>query len=425
MTTATELDSLLNDPAFSSDPYPTYARLRDEAPVFWSDGQRQWLVSGLADCKAVLRDTANFSSFGWESRFLGLLPEDVQDTIPSLWAHVSNPHILIADAPVHTRLRNALRPPFLPRALEPRRERIEALVDELLDRVRDVDPIEIVSMIAHELPVNVISDMLGAPQDDRVQFHGWSTMVTGFFGHSSPDPEEARRVDAGLNEFRAYLDRLIASRRDDPQGDLATTFADSTWDDEMDSARLGTATLLVMAGHETTRNLIATSVWALLTHKEQLDKALASPMAMDRAIEEALRWDPPVQRVRRVVRQDCEFRGVKMRAGDRLAVLLGSANRDPELCEQPDRFDIERPATTDISFGSGIHFCLGNSLALLETGIAVPALFQRFPQADLADGWTPSWRPMNTQRGLLEVKVRPHGSGVHDDASPVLESRSR
>jgi cytochrome P450 len=298
------------------------------------------------------------------------------------------------------------------------------LVDELLDRIGHADPIDVVSMLAHELPVNVISDMLGVPQQDRGQFHGWSTMVTGFFGQSSAGPDEARRVDAGLYEFRGYLDQLIASRRVKPQDDLATRLADSTWDPEMDSARLGTATLLVMAGHETTRNLIATSIWALLTHKDQLEKALSSPAAMDKAIGEALRWDPPVQRVRRVVRQDCEFRGVQMRAGDRLAVLLGSANRDPELCERADEFDIDRPPTTDISFGSGIHFCVGNSLALLEAGIAVPAFFERFPEAELDVGWKPSWRPMNTQRGLLELRVRVKPSNNSGRKPAVLHSQS-
>lgn len=406
MNNAAELDALLNDQAFSSNPYPTYARLRDEAPVFWSEGQQQWLVSRLGDAKAVLRDTSTFSSFGWEKRFIGMLGDDVQASIPSLWAHVSNPHILIADAPVHTRLRNALREPFLPPPLRTRRERIAQLVDELLDGVGDSDPVDVVSTIAHQLPVNVISDMLGAPQEDRDQFHGWSTMVTGFFGQSAPTGEEARRVDEGLRQFRAYLAQLIADRRETPRDDLATTLADTTWDSEMDSARLGTATLLVMAGHETTRNLIATSIWTLLNHGEQLAAARSDPASMNRAIKEANRWDAPVQRVRRVVRQDTEFGGVPMRAGDRLAVLIGAANRDPELCERPDEFDINRKPTLDISFGSGPHFCIGNSLALLEAGIAVPAFFDRFPKASLDEGWQPTWRPMNTQRGLLEVKVR-------------------
>jgi hypothetical protein len=412
MSTASEIDTLLNDPEFPNDPYPVYERLREEAPVFWSEGQQQWIITRLADCKAVLRDTARFSSFGWEQRFLRMLETDVQDQIPALWAHVSNPHILIADAPVHTRLRAALRAPFLPRPLAARRDRIEALVDELLDGLDGSEPVEVVSMLAHQLPVNVISDMLGAPHDDRHQFHGWSTSVTGFFGQSSPTTEEALRVDDILHQFRGYLDQLIASRRQAPRDDLATTFADTGWDEEMDRSRIGTATLLVMAGHETTRNLIATSIWALLMHPDKLDRARSDPAAMDRAIEEALRWDAPVQRVRRVVRHDTEFHGVHMLAGQRLAVIIGSANRDPELCERPDEYDIDRPPTPNVSFGSGIHFCLGNSLAMLEAEIAVPAFFDRYPDASLVRGWKPAWRPMNTQRSLLELQVSVRPSEV-------------
>jgi hypothetical protein len=406
MTDATELDALLNDPSFARDPYPAYSRLRAEAPVFWSERQGQWIVSRLRDCQAVLRDTTSFSSVGWEQRYLGMLPEAVLSVIPSLTDHVSNPHLLISDAPVHDRLRAALRQPFLPKSLESWRPRVTAIVAETLDGLVDVNPIEVVSMIAHPLPVNVISDLLGATREDRAQFRLWSGMLTGFFGQSIPDPQEALRVEEGLRQFRESLSHLMARRREAPLEDIATALADPTWDSEMDRARLGTAVLLVVAGHETTRNLIATSIWALLLHPDQLRHARSDPAAMDRAIGEALRWDSPLQRVRRVVRHDCKFGNVWMRQGERVAVLVGAANRDPELCERPDEFDVQRRPTTNLAFGSGAHFCLGNSLAMLEAGIAVPAFFQRFPDAALDESWRPTWRPMNTQRSLIDLKVR-------------------
>jgi cytochrome P450 len=166
-------------------------------------------------------------------------------------------------------------------------------------------------------------------------------------------------VEALLTDFRRSLSQLIERRRESPADDLATILGDTTWDPEMDRARIGTGVLSMAAGHETTTNLIANTLRALFLHPEQLEQVRSDPAKLGGAIEETLRWDSPIQRVKRVVRQDTELSGVPLREGDRVTVILGSANRDPELCEQPEQFDVGRPPTAHLAFGNGMHFCLG------------------------------------------------------------------
>jgi len=416
MNDQTDLDGLLNEAGFLVDPYPAYARLREEAPVFWSQRQQQWLVSGLADCRTVLRDTTNFSSSGWERRYLEMLPPETQGVIPSITAHVSDPHLLISDGSLHDRLRACFREPFLPRSIEPLKPRISALVADLLDAIGDGDPVDVVSRIANPLPTNVIADMFGAPPADRSRFRGWSKALTEFFGQPAPDPADAVTVEALLTDFRRYLSGLIEERREAPTGDLATVLGDGRWDPEMGRARLGTAVLLIVAGHETTTNLIASSIRALMLHPEQLAGARSDSANVDRALEETLRWDSPIQRVRRVVKQDTDLRGVTLHKGDRVAVLVGSANRDPELCDRPERFDLARSPTAHMAFGSGAHFCLGNTLAKVEARIAVGAFLERFPHARLDDAWHPTWRPTLTQRSLVDLQMRVKPSTEHSPA---------
>jgi cytochrome P450 len=402
----TDLDERLNEPAFRDDPYPVYARLREEAPVFWSETQQQWLVSRLKDAQTVLRDAETFSSFGWERRYISLLPTEAQARIPSIVAHVANPHLLISDGALHDRLRARFRDPFLPRSVDAMRPRITAIVSDLLDATRDQDSIDVVSDFAHPLPTLVIAELFGAPEEDRVRFREWSSALTDFFGKPVPDPEEAVEVEALLADFRAFLSDLIERRRVAPRDDLATLLADETWDPEMAAARLGTAVLLIVAGHETTTNLIANTIAALLLHPEQLARVRSDPARIDDAIDETLRWDPPIQRVRRVVARDDDRMGVAMRRDDRIAVLVGAANRDPDLCEQPELFDITRRRTPHLAFGSGLHSCIGNRLARIEAAVAIAAFLDRFPDARIDDTWLPSWRPKLTQRSLVSLRVR-------------------
>jgi cytochrome P450 len=416
MPRSIDLDAEVNEPAFRDDPYPVYARLREESPVFWSAGQQQWLVSRLRDCQAVLRNAPTFSSFGWERRYISLLPPETQARIPSITAHVANPHLLISDGPLHDRLRECFRGPFLPRSIERMEPAIRAIVAELLQATDGRDSIDVVADFAHPLPTDVIASMLGASRADGALLAPWSRALINFFGKPVPDPDEALAVEESLTRFRGFLTQLIERRRTSPQGDLATQLADETWDPEMDSARLGTAVLLVVAGHETTTNLIANTIKAFLEHPAQLELLRSDPTMIDGAIEEVLRWDSPIQRVRRVVMEDTDVLGVQMRRGDRVAVLIGSANRDPDLCDRPDQFDITRRRTPHLAFGTGMHSCLGNSLARTEGAIAVAEFFERFPDSRLDESWRPEWRPTLTLRSLVSLRVHTSSRELH----PVL-----
>jgi hypothetical protein len=403
---SSDLDSQLQAPGYVADPYPVYARLRDEAPVFWSHSQQQWLVSRLADCRTVLRDAATFSNFGWERGYLAQLPPETQEAIPSITAHATNPHLLISDGPLHDRLRAKFRPQFFPRSIDDLKPRISRMVAELLDALSDRDRIDVVSELAHPLPANVIAELYGAQVDDQARLRRWSRALTEFFGKPIPDADEAREVEELLTAFRGFLEDLIEQRRRAPANDLATLLGDDSWDAEMEPARLGTAVLLMVAGHTTTSNLIANAIKALLEHPEQLAHVRSVPGAISGAVEETLRWDPPVQRIRRVVMKDTELGGVTMRKGDRVAVLPGSANRDPDLCAQPDEYDVTRGPTLNVAFGSGMHFCIGNTLAKAQAEIAVADFLARFPHARIDEAWNPNWRPTLTSRSLGSLWVR-------------------
>jgi cytochrome P450 len=365
------------------------------------------LITGHREALAVLRDPERFSSFGWELRYLERLPAVVRAEIPELLLHHRTPNIITSDPPLHTRLRHSVMRGFTPRALEPLRPRLTALTDELLRPGRRRGSLDVIGELAYPLPAIVIADLLGVPSDDRDRFKAWSSSMTRFFGTSHPDPALAAGVDRDIRDFRAWLADLIEERRAEPRDDVVSILVspDETGAILTDEELLATLVIFLVAGHETTTNLIGNGLLALLRHPDQLDLLRADRGRMGDAVEEMLRYDPPVQRVRRRALRDLELGGRSVSEGDTVMVVVASANRDPDAFADAETFDLTRERAAHLAFGHGIHFCLGAGLARLEAPIALSAVLDAAPRMELEAGWAPRWNRSMTLRGMRDLPV--------------------
>jgi cytochrome P450 len=380
-----------------ADPYPFYAELRTRHPVHPDAGL--WILTRYADVSAVLRDP-RFGREGFESHFT--------TSAASTDAGGSRQSMLFRDPPHHTRLREAVSRAFTPRAIEALRPRVQAHVDALLDRVAPARRIDIVADLAEPLPRTVIGELLGIPVTHRAALAEWSGAVARSLD-ALPVPEDWPLVAEGQRARRVlggYMRELIVARRAEPQADLLNTLVEAADQDGLlsESELVAMAVLLLVAGTETATSLIATTVWALLGHPDELTRLREAPWLLPAAVEETLRWESPVQRTWRVAKADVELDGHRIRAGALVVLLLGAANRDPARFADPDRFDVLRRDLGHLAFGAGVHVCLGAFLARLETQVAVGALLRRRPTLQLAID-RPAWRPTATLRGLVTLPV--------------------
>ena len=412
------VEAALRPPSFTTDPYPTYARLREEAPVYWSPYFQQWLVTRGELVVEIARTWEIFSSVGWDSFFLSQLPEDLRPEIPTVIDHFRTVNISTQDPPVHTRLRRLLSKAFTPRrigALEGRiRDRAEHLLDDLGDGGGNgagpggAVEFDLIETLAYPLPVAVIGELYGVGDSDHADLKRWSKAVVAYTGSSVAHPHLARELDVALAEFRAYLRGLVGERRRRPRDDLlsdlvmAVDEGDRLTEDEL----VATSINLLFAGHETTTNLIGNGTLSLLRHLDQLDLLRHRPELLPGAVEELLRYDSPVQRVRRITTRDITIGGRDIPQGTPVTAFLGSANRDPEQWDRPDELDVTRPDVFPLSFGGGPHYCIGAALARLEGRIAFEALLDRFEDLELADGFENRWHPNVAFRGLVELPLR-------------------
>lgn len=410
MTRAAALPSLddeLTAARFFADPYATYERLRAEDPVHWCAPWGQWVITRFDDVLAVNKDPKRFSSAGWERRFMSELPRELR-ALPNMQRHYSTKVLSMTDPPEHTRLRSLVVRSFTPRVLEALRPGIERLVGELLDRVERAAAFDAIEDFAYPLPAIVIARLLGAPDDARDDFMRWSKDIVDFVGTGHPDAERARRNEATLRDFRAFLEPIIADRRANPRDDLMSILSSTSEDGDRltDDELVSTCIVLLFAGHETTANLIGNGLLALLKNPAQLELLRSQPDLAPTAVEELLRYDSPVQRNRRLATTDVTIAGKEIRCGDPVMVFMGSANRDPERFSDPDAVDITRSPNHHMAFGHGIHFCVGAALSRLEAPIALNALLARFPRLRLTDDFVERWRPNITFRGLQSLDLR-------------------
>ncbi|MFF7196982.1 cytochrome P450 [Streptomyces sp. NPDC008079] len=378
---------------FTADPYPVYARLRERGPVHHvrtADTGAMWLVVGHDEARAALADSR--LSKNWQS----LLPDgDVSGGFAS--------HMLDADPPRHTRLRKLVSREFTPRRVEALRPRVQAITDDLVEAMLPGGSADLVDALAFPLPMTVICELLGVPDLDREAFRGWSNEIVGPTG-----PEAEADAVQAMSE---YLVELIEDKRcTAPRDDLLSALIRTRYEDgdRLSSDELvGMAFLLLVAGHETTVNLIANGVLALLRHPDQLAALRADPGLLDGAVEEMLRYDGPVETTTwRFARETLEIGGVRVPSGDSVLIALASADRDPGRYPAPDTFDIRRSPQGHLAFGHGIHYCLGAPLARLEGRIAVRTLLDRCPGLALAaDPAALTWRPGLLIRGVHRLPV--------------------
>jgi len=386
------------------DPYPLYQRLRENDPVHRSHAVRGWILFRHEDCVELLRDPrfsaddrqlAAFARRNAASIRAGLVdPEAPQE-----------PVMLRRDPPDHTRLRSLVNKAFTPRAVEKLRPRVEELTDELLTQLAGKGEFDLIRDFAVPLPVTIIAEMLGIPARDRELFKRWSNHLVGFLDpQASPGPQVLRRT---VEEFFAYLAGIIEQRRRCPADDLlsALVLAEEAGDRLSEQELHGTVALLLAAGNETTTNLIGNGLLALFRHPDQLERLRREPEHIGTAVEELLRWDSPVQFTMRIPTQEVDFRGHAFRPGQAVVAVLGSANRDPEAFEEAHRLDISRGENRHLSFGQGVHFCLGAQLARLEGQVALAGLLRRFPDLSLADA-EPKWRRLTFLRGVEALPLR-------------------
>jgi cytochrome P450 len=381
------------DPSFRANPYPAYRFLREAAPI-WRSPTGHWVVTSHAGCTAILRDTM----FGHNNA--GVITPEIENE-PILRSLTQT--MLLLDPPAHTRIRSLVTKAFTARRMESLRPRIEIIVDELLDNVIDQGGMDVIADFAHKLPVTVICDMLGIPESDRGPFLNESTVRGRILDPTPMTREELDEANAGSAASRDYFNGLFAYRRANPGDDLTTALlaareADDSLSDEEIVANIG---LLFGAGHETTTNLIGNGVLALHRNPDQLDRLRADPSLLPNAVEEVLRYDSPVQLTGRTALADTEFAGQKIARGEEVLTLLGAANHDPAAYQgDPDALDVARPGVRAISFGGGMHFCIGAQLARIEGEIAFRRLLERLPGMQLVDAENAEWKPTITLRGL-------------------------
>lgn len=375
------------------DPYPRYERLRSISPVVRADDGAV-VVTRYADCAAVVRDGRLGHMPPDMLAFLGLPDWADHPALRQLFTS-----ILTMNPPDHTRLRRLVSSTFTARRVQALRPAIEAIVDDLLDRM--VGEVDFVDAFAFPLPVNVIGELLGVPEPDRAQFQtlirDWSQILEII------TPEVLAVADPAAATVRAYLAELVSLRRREPGPDLisALVAAEEEGDRLTEDELLTMAALLFAAGFETTTNLLANGLVAVLGNPAQAGLMHRDPVT---AVEELLRFDTPVQLVSRVAYEPVELGGVTVDAGERVVAYLGAGNRDPERFADPDRLDLARGDCAPLSFGGGIHYCLGAPLARLEAQVAFPALLRRFPHIELAG--TPERRDSLAIRGFVRLPVR-------------------
>ncbi|MFG2773856.1 cytochrome P450 [Streptomyces sp. NPDC048350] len=389
-------------PDFVADPYPAYAELRATGRAHWYGPTRQWLIPHHADVSALLRDRRlgrTYTHRFTHEEFGRTAPPAAHEPF-----HTLNDHgLLDLEAADHTRIRRLVSKAFTPRTVENLAPTVDRLAADLVGGLVARGGGDLLADVAEPLPVAVIAEMLGIPEEDeeRGLLRPWSADICGMF-ELNPSEETARRAVQASLDFSAYLRELIERRRKDPGEDLISSLiaVEELTEQEM----ISTCVLLLNAGHEATVNTTVNGWWTLLRHPEQLAALRADPGGMlSTAVEEVLRYDTPLQMFERWVLDDIEVGGVVIPRGSEVALLFGSANRDAARFDRPDDLDLTRKENPHITFGAGIHYCLGAPLARLELTAIFGELLRRAPGLRLAG--EPRWKPGYVIRGVHELLV--------------------
>ncbi len=400
----TQVAPLLFNNEFLQDPYPFYRKfLCDGGPRRVEGRPGMWAMSRYAECSSYIRDPRLSAR---RSRFLlTVLPPEQRAEFSSL-AHLMEMMMLFFDAPEHTRLRKLMNKGFAPAAVDCLRPRIQGIVDALLAPLEGKSEFDIVKDVAYALPVRVISEMLGVPEELQAQFIAWSDHIAVFIGNIHRTLEQTRAAQAAATGLTDYFREAVAKRRRQKSDDLISLLIDIEEDGDVltEEELYAQCVMLLLAGHETTRNLIGNGVYTLLRHPEAVARLREQPEMIRTAVEELLRYESPIQYTARIVKEEMEFDGVRVRPGELLLFMLGAANRDPRQFEAPDELDLKRLNNSHLAFGAGAHFCIGNQMARLEGQAAISRLLETFPRMRLLSP-RPEWAPNFDFRGLKSLPV--------------------
>ncbi|MGB8948599.1 MAG: cytochrome P450 [Candidatus Sulfotelmatobacter sp.] len=388
------------------DPYPAYARLHEEGPLHYLDVDGKWALWSIvshAECSSAAKDP-RLSAKRSQQMILSL-PLSSQSEFSEL-ARMLGLWLIFMDPPEHTRLRKLLNKGFSPAAIEGLRPQVEAIVDEMLKPLRHGAEVDLMHEFANPMPVRIILEMLGIPQELRDTFVNWSRAIAVFRGSPDRTVEQARDAQDALIALTDFFKKTVAERRRNKGNDLISLLIDIEEEGEVltEEELYAQCIALLFAGHETTRNLIGNGMYTLLRHPQETAELRENPEMIRTAVEEILRYESPVQFTARVLKEEVEICGQHIPKKWSVLCMLGAANRDPKRFKDPDRLDLKRLNNQHLAFSAGPHACIGGQLARLEGQIALLNLVQRFPEMKLA-GPRPEWAPTFGFRGLKSLPV--------------------
>jgi len=380
-------DEILVSPDFIKNPYAVLRQMREECPVYWSEAIGGWILTRYDDIITSFKNTSYFSNEGRLGKAVEYLPPEKRANYKAFEDHYATKGLLHSDPPDHTRLRSLIIKEFTPSVVEQMRPRIQAVVNSLIDAAEKKGRMDLVPEFAAALPVGVIAEILGVPPQDRHLFKKWADAILGFQGVNKPSEADLSRAQQGLVEIRPYLLGMINERRLRPTQDLMSKFVavESAGERLTESELINTCVTLFTAGHETTLSLISNTIYTLLRNPDQMELLRNNPDLLDSTLEESLRYESPVARQTRLMKQDFTLNGQLIKKGQMVFQMLNAANRDPAYFTNPETFDIRREKNRHIAFGQGIHFCVGATLARTEGFVAIGTLIKRLPKLRLVN----------------------------------------
>jgi cytochrome P450 len=405
---ANPFDQLLVAPDFLADPYPLLHRLREEDPVHWNEAIGGWILTGYDDILVSFKNTSQFSNENRLLKATAYLSEEKRANYKAFEDHYATRNLLHSDPPDHTRMKALITREFNVKVVEEMKPSIQKTVDRLLEAVQERGEMDIVSELASPLPISVIAQILGVPLHDHHLFQLWADELLAFQGVNKPSEQDLQSANKAISAMRPYIRKMIEERRVNPRNDLVSKFAveEALGGRLSESELIGTCVTLFVAGQETTISLISNTIWALLSHPDQLALLQRDPALITSTIEESLRFESPISRQPRLMKEDMELRGRKLLKGQMAFQMLNAANRDPAYFADPDKFDIRREPNKHLAFGYGIHFCVGAVLARAEGAIAVGTAIKRMPNLRLVDP-KPDWDlGKRNSRVLKSLRVR-------------------
>jgi cytochrome P450 len=395
----------LFSPEFQRDPYPTYRHCLAGPSLRPMEGRPGvWLLFGYEACATLIR--APSLSAVRPPSVLVAVTGDALHEFDDLVRHLQR-WLLLRDAPRHSELRKLMNPAFTPVIAERLRHKIDAIIDQLLDDMRDLDTVDLIKDFAYPLPVRVICDLLGVPRELQDRCVVLSNDIALWFGDPRRPPQTARLAQQAIRELEGYFAAIVRDRRGAHKDDLLGILMDAAEDSDVltEEDLNAQCVMLLFAGHETTRNLIGNGIYTLLKHPDACSELRSDETLWQSAIEELLRYESPVQGTGRTLKTDMEIDGTRLPAGSSIMFMIGAAHRDSRQYSNPDQLDIRRPRNRHLAFGGDAHVCLGSTLARLEGRLSMGAVMRRFPNLKLVDQ-QPDWGPNFAFRGLNTLRVR-------------------